>query len=287
MKKHAYLIMIHNDFYIFERLIKLLDDKRNDIYVHLDKKVKDFDFKKYCDMVKKSKIFFTDRINVRWGDFSQIKCELLLMKTASRNGKYSYYHLLSGVDLPLKHQNEIHKFFDENKYQYVAFSDYDGVNELTMDRVRYYHFFTNNLRINNFFTKLHYKLVSYQRKIGIHRNKDVDFRKGANWFSIRDDLVRYVLSNKKLIYKLFKYSYCADEMFLQTLVYNSDFKDKLYMGNDEFDSIKRCIDWDRGQPYTYTVDDYDLLKNSSYFFARKFSSDKDKKIIDKIYESLR
>ena len=45
MQKHAYLIMSHNDFYILEKLLRLLDDRRNDIYVHIDKKVKNFDFK--------------------------------------------------------------------------------------------------------------------------------------------------------------------------------------------------------------------------------------------------
>ena len=36
-KKHAYLIMAHNNFYILEKLLHLLDDPRNDIYVHIDK----------------------------------------------------------------------------------------------------------------------------------------------------------------------------------------------------------------------------------------------------------
>lgn len=36
MKKHAYLIIAHNDFEILENLIILLDDMRNDIYIHID-----------------------------------------------------------------------------------------------------------------------------------------------------------------------------------------------------------------------------------------------------------
>ena len=287
MKKHAYLIMIHNDFYIFERLIKLLDDKRNDLYIHVDKKVKGFDFFKYSSVIKKSSIFFTKRISVNWGDFSQIKCELLLLDSATKNNKYEYYHLLSGVDLPLRKQDEIHGFFNKNKYEFIAFKDYNSISENIVERVKYYHFFTKNLRVNNFFTKLHYKLVSYQKKIGIVRNKNIEFRKGANWFSIRDDLARYILSNKKKIFKLFKYSYCADEVFLQTIVYNSVYMSRVYRGENEYDSIKRCIDWDRGEPYIFTLEDYEMLKNSNCFFARKFSSEKDKQIIDKIYNEMK
>lgn len=38
MDKHAYLIMAHNEFDILEKQLILLDDYRNDIYIHIDKK---------------------------------------------------------------------------------------------------------------------------------------------------------------------------------------------------------------------------------------------------------
>ena len=44
MNKHAYLIIAHNNFYILEKLILLIDDIRNDIYLHIDSKVKNFNF---------------------------------------------------------------------------------------------------------------------------------------------------------------------------------------------------------------------------------------------------
>lgn len=33
--KHAYLIMAHNNFELLRVLVKLLDDKRNDIYIYM------------------------------------------------------------------------------------------------------------------------------------------------------------------------------------------------------------------------------------------------------------
>jgi hypothetical protein len=38
--KHAYLIIAHNEFKILSYLVKALDDERNDIYVHIDKRLK-------------------------------------------------------------------------------------------------------------------------------------------------------------------------------------------------------------------------------------------------------
>ena len=39
--KHAYLILAHNEFGLLQTLICYLDDERNDIYVHIDRKVKE------------------------------------------------------------------------------------------------------------------------------------------------------------------------------------------------------------------------------------------------------
>lgn len=38
MKKHAYLIMTHSSFNILQALISAIEDIRNDIYIHIDKK---------------------------------------------------------------------------------------------------------------------------------------------------------------------------------------------------------------------------------------------------------
>ena len=37
-----------------------------------------------------------------------------LLKAAIK-GNYDYYHLISGMDLPIKTQKEIHEFFENNK----------------------------------------------------------------------------------------------------------------------------------------------------------------------------
>lgn len=52
-------------------------------------------------------------MDVRWGDISVVDAEFALFDEAYRRGEYSYYHLLSGVDMPLKTQNYIHRFFEK------------------------------------------------------------------------------------------------------------------------------------------------------------------------------
>ncbi len=42
--KHVYLILAHNEYPVLECLIKAIDDPRNDIYIHIDKKVKSYQY---------------------------------------------------------------------------------------------------------------------------------------------------------------------------------------------------------------------------------------------------
>ena len=289
MNKQAFLIMYHNDYYILEKLLKQIDSEYFDIYLHVDKKVKNFNFEKTKKILNKSNIYFTKRINVKWSTFSQIKCELLLLKEATKNN-YSYYHLLSGNDLLLKNSTEIFNYFNNNNKEYIAYNSIDKITESELERIRYYHILNKNRRHNNkiireLSTKIYYKLLSIQKKLKINRLKinKLEIRKGANWFSITNELAKYILTKEKDISKMYKYSNCADELFLQTITYNSKFKKNIYNEySDEHQNIKRYIDWIRGEPYTFTLEDYDELINSNCFFARKFSSQIDKKIIDKI-----
>ena len=294
--KHAYLIMAHNEPYILERLLKLIDDRRNDIYLHIDKKWHDFDFEYFKKIVNKSNLYFTDRLDVRWGTYRQIECELLLFEMAHNNGGYSYYHLLSGIDMPLVNQDVIHDYFDKNNgKEFICFDYHNKALPDTIDRIKYFHLFVNNMRNNNLIIKVIFKIfhkifLIFQKIFHVNRLKKVPLtiRKGANWVSVTEVVVDYILSKKEMIRKVFSYSVCADEVFLQTIIYNSDLYDKLigYKNDDNF-AIKRYIDWKRGKPYTFKSEDFNDLINSGCFFARKFSIKVDKEIIDKIYDYVK
>lgn len=291
--KQAILIMYHEDYNLLLELLKLIDNENFDIYLHIDKKVKDFDYENVKRIIKKSKIYFTKRLDVRWGTFKQIECELLLLKLASKN-HYKYYHLISGVDLPIKSIDEIYNFFESKNLEFVGFTEFSSISTPNLERVKYYHLFNNNLRSKDKFfryisNKVYYNLLKIEKKLNIDRlkNTNLEFRKGPNWFSITDNLVYYVLSQEKQIRKIFKYTHCCDELFLQTIVYNSEFKNKVYSyyQNDNQNTM-RLIDWVRGEPYIFLEDDFNLIKKSKMLFARKFSS-KNKEIVLKLIKYLK
>ena len=111
--KHAFLIIAHNELRILNILLTMLDDSRNDIYLHLDKKWK-LNIQNLHYPQKAQLFLIEKRMDIRWGDISLIKLEFRLFRMAFANGPYLYYHLLSGVDLPIKSQDYIHEFFQKN-----------------------------------------------------------------------------------------------------------------------------------------------------------------------------
>ncbi len=39
--KHAYLILAHGSYALLQRLVSAIDDERNDIFIHIDRKQKE------------------------------------------------------------------------------------------------------------------------------------------------------------------------------------------------------------------------------------------------------
>lgn len=139
--RHAYMIIAYNQWNLLEELISLLDDERNDIYIHINKLIENVPFDYIKGLSKKSKIIFVDRVAIYRGTYSVFEAEMVLLKQAIK-GNYRYYHLLSGQDLPLKNQNYLHDFFF--KYDGYNFIDVVPKNEMKRnwyERASLYHFF--------------------------------------------------------------------------------------------------------------------------------------------------
>lgn len=289
MGKHAYLILAHNNPNQLQLLLELIDDVRNHIFVHIDKKS---DIKPFLlNGVMKSQIdFIVDRVAVYWGDISQIHAELnLLDNVVGKTESYDYIHLLSGADMPLRTQDEIHQFFDSHIGE--EFIDYcnSEFNFLDLIEKTEYPFFGGKyLSKKDFFSKhIGRRLFSISRKLvkafHIKNSFDVEnLHKGSQWFSITGDCARWIVDRKEEIIRNFRYTWCCDEIFLQSYVMTSPYaKNISRLGN------LRYIDWTRGNPYVWQNNDYDELMNSGAMFARKFSMELSPDIINRIAKSIK
>lgn len=272
--KHAFLIIAHNNWPLLCRLLKKLDHVDHDIYLHIDEKAKidendRLDIENSC---KSSALHYIHSQKIYWGGYCQIDCELRLMEAANRK-KYDYYHVMSGIDFPIKSMAEIHQFFEQNQgHEFVHMSG-EEFDKRSESRYEQYHFLQKHVgrARSGFWFQLERVSLWIQRNIFKMKRSSafagIQYKGGSNWCSLTNDAVEYLLRQKPQIEKMFQHTICCDEFFVQTMLYNSSFRDKIYYGGN-----LRSIDWARGNPYTYQAEDYEELISSGNLFCRKVSN---------------
>lgn len=281
--------MAHHRPDLLQLLIDALDDKRNDLIIHIDRKSNMDDKQFHCN---NAKLVFIERMDVNWGGYSQIACEYALMKESLKIGHHAYYHLLTGVNYPLKNQDDIYDFFKKNNGK--EFIGFDNSRDYSF-RVKYYVPFSEHgklqgltgkmIQLSRFIVKLSQNIIKKDNLL----NTNYSIKKGCAYFSITEELLQLVLSKEEEISSLMKHTTCCDEVFIHTIAYNSDFKDNIYSLDNEYDGCQRELAWpsnigeDR-EGRNFCMKDLDYLLNSNRLFAMKFESKDGIELINKIKE---
>ena len=297
MKRHAYLIMAHDNLYTLEKILQLLDCEKNDIYIHCDKKMGDIDAfaNKIHESIGTKVEFISKRTDIRWGGYTQTSVELDLLNAAVP-GEYSYYHFISGTSIPIKPQKEIHRFFDEEAGGRLFFHINSSTAPVIQERVKAYYPLVSLkcFRKHKWLKAISLVMGKIQIALGVNRLRKSEFKaiyNGWSYFSIPHDFAVYCCSKQAVVEKTFRHTLASDEAWIHTLAVHSDFKDRTYGLNGKnapIDASKHFQDWKRGKPYTFTKEDFDILMaDNGAFWARKFDDKKDREIIDMIYQQVR
>jgi len=270
MKRHAYLIMAHNEPQLLDALLKALDNERNDIYLHIDAKA-GFDCASYQPVFSKVH-YIQNRIDGRWGDFSLVEIEFALIRAAVQLGQYSHFHLLSGVDLPVKSQVFIHDYC--NAHPQTLFIGYaQNVTERELSwRSQHRFLYSRSFKSGSPIKKITRALVARIQSLFKYTRYPLTVKKGSQWWSITSDFAKYLLDNEQQIRHYFQGTYCPDELVVQTLCWNSPFRHNICSVSDEFHGCKRYIPWRNGSLMPFTDHDFTLMQHPDFWFARKFSS---------------
>jgi hypothetical protein len=278
--RHAYCIIAHHDPVMLHVLVAMLDHPLNDIYIHIDKKA---DINPFLSIsARHSKVFFLpERISVEWGGTSQIDVELLIFEYALSHGEYSCFHMMSGQDLPIKSQDYIHDFIDNQHpdCEFVTVNHPDESYRKDLEyKTRYYHFFVKSLNGTNhsFSHYWHYYLhaltVKVQQLFGVRRTYPFELKKSLHFVSVSHDFVSYLLSKKDLIKKTFAHTLCGDEIFLQSVLWDSPYREKLYKRADNGPESMRKVLWINHIPHIWENGDFSDLVSSPELFAVKVTS---------------
>ena len=266
--KHAWLVIAHNEFEILQLLLDALDGPEDDIFVHIDKKVRVLPLLR----PRKSTLrVLENRLDVRWGNVSQIQCELALMEEAQKYGPYGYYHIISGTHLPLQNKETIHAFYESHKGHELMNLWEEDPRDIGNKLARYNFFtrqFTNPHPGLKKLAQFSWRVTQFvQKKLRVNRFPSESFRKSDNWVSLTEGAVRFLVSRKDEILRKYRFTYCGDEYFVAT---------ELMQRPDLF-QIKDCktmlkVIFKRHNPEVLTVADFDFLLEGGFMFGRKFSA---------------
>ena len=94
------------------------------------------------------------------------------------------------------------------------------------------------------------------------------------------ELYSSICGKEPNVTKFYKHAFAPGEMFFQTILMNSQFKNRIVNDN------KRYVEFIDSHPRVLTIRDYDTLKQGGYFFARKFDPKIDSQILDAIDKNL-
>lgn len=265
--KHAILVIGHGENAdVLQETINILDDPDIDFYIHWDKRFK-------CPKLTSnySSLVFVESMKNNWGSDLQVIVEKRLLEAVA-DKNYAYIHLISAQDMPLMTPKCFKDFFKNDVY--LGFFKMNGLEE----RVKYYYPVRYlNLRKKPFLLKKVFVkgYITVQKLLKVDRLKNYQgsLKKGSNWFSFKGKYIKRVLNFED---SLFMHSFLADELYIQTIL-NEFENDPKNIGN------ARYIDWDRGRPYTFTIDDIAELKalvNTKYCFARKVA---DSEVVKQVF----
>ena len=292
--KHAFLLLIHEDTFVVRTLLRMLDDERNDIFIHIDKKSVNVNPDSLASIVKHSKVTFVKREKVYWGHISLVRAEYNLFSAAceSPSAPYAYYHLLSGADLPLKTQDELHRFFDASSgREFISFT-----RDEVPHRMQYRWLFSKNFRgflsptrtgrrIFRLEESIQRVFIRFQEAIGWKNKAFPLYRKGSEWVSLTHESVGLLLQYRKRVVSRLRLAKCPDEHFKQTILYlYSDTVRQQYeelygylvrtgKNADISRSSYRFIPWGTGS-LNLTQKDWEQLSVAPDMFCRKVVDDR-------------
>ena len=291
--RHAYMILAHNQEDLLISLVKSLDISDNDIYIHIDLR-STIDKNRISDNVSRATIQFVDRVKVEWGGYSMIVATMTLLKAATKT-HHIYYHLLSGVDLPLRNIQEINRFYENNAgKEFIRFFDKEKCDNEYDVRYGYKSYFRDKCgKTHNIWLAINNILFLCQKVLHIYDKSLKDsIYMGSQFWDITEPFALALVENEDDFRKKYKYASVSDEIFVQTFIRETPFWNNLWKqytpkGNG-MEGNMRFIDFSdeyKGSPHTININDVDMLFKTGLNFARKFDL-KNSDAIEKVLTRL-
>ena len=216
---------------------------------------------------------------VPWGSWGLVDATQRLLRLARSVGDYSHFTHLSGQDYPLLPIDRIVESIEraDGELLDLAWSNDDG----RIGRWVRYHVTTTN-PVSSTLQRLYRKLIL---RNGIRALPEgLSFACGSALWTLSRESVDWIfrfLRERPEVLRYFRNTANTSEMFYQMLVQASPYRDRIR-------GYRHYIDWSArlSHPKTLGLEDFDRIRDSGMWFARKFDPVVDERILDRIDREL-
>ncbi len=257
------LIHAHKEPELLRRLVGVLADGGAAVYVNLDLK-SEIDPASLGGRAR----FVKDRIDIRWGDFTQVQATLNSLAEIEAREEYDYLLYMSGQDYPVWSVARIAAYLESSGGRELIHVVDRGPHgrEWTSARFDYWHYAGPSRALAAGYRVLR----AAMRALGLKRRLPGGLTPygGSGWFTISRRCVRLVLDYAAAhpdFVDFMRATEIPDESFFQTVVLNSALKDAVAGDNG------RYVDWSEGlpNPKVLTEGDYAAVAASGKMICRK------------------
>lgn len=271
----AILIVAHKNIEQIYNLCERLRANFN-VYIHFDRKMNiDSETKKRFEQLGAG---VYSEYSINWSGYNMVRAELLMMREAFKNPENQFFHIISGEDWFVKTPQEIYDFYENNPAIYMSYDRAKDIVKSGENCGWWYRLYFNYDKINRrtFFGKIYHRVILWlQLLFRVNKLKKYHFDSeiycGSSWMDLPRDAVAYILKTldeNPAYEQIFSTSFCPDEALFQTILVNSDFRDRID------GDIHRYILWENKHgtyPAVLDREDYDAIQNGDYHFARKIN----------------
>jgi|SRR5665647_344609 len=283
MTRIAYHILAYKEPDRVARLVNRVQTDSDYVSIHFDTLIGVKKFKEWKSFIEikcpNKNINIVSEFRCKWGSIGSVDTYLSAMGYFEKYD-YDYFIPLSGDCYPIKSPEDIKK---ELSGKNVAFMEFFKLPSKAwwkggLSRINYLHYFLPRAsypyvricRIPRLKKGLPYNLEPYG---------------GHGGFCLPKRHVGYILQFVKDnpgLRKFFKHTFAPDEMFFETILLNSHFKSEVV------NECKKYSDFSdkRPHPKNLTIADFEILKKSGKFFARKFQTGESNDILDIIDQEI-
>lgn len=198
-------------------------------------------------------------------------------------------HVISGQCYPAANVQDIYSFYEDNTNIYMLAHPVIGAKKSGEPLILWQKYYYNYDKINRrtTFGKIYHRLniavqtlfhVDKIKKLGI----DLELFEGPNWMDLPRDAVEYVLhyfDEHENVQKLFMTGFCPDEFWVQTILCNSEYKERIVQ------DYHRFIKWEHrygSYPAVLDESDFEEISQGNYHFMRKVDLEHSKGLKEKI-----